>query len=392
MKYYIITYGCQMNESDSEKIVVLLQRQGHRPAKSEADANLIVLNACSVRQAAMHRVYSKINQYSGKKKVILAGCVLQKDKNALKEKVSEIWHPDSYFECPSVSLRSAPPAGGALKQSRTNTSVHGIATLPPVARNDATPAYVPIMTGCNNFCSYCAVPYTRGRERSRPADEIIAEVKALVKKGHKEIMLLGQNVNSYKSNSVSLRGATSPAGRRGDPDRLPPSTGLLRSARNDVNFAVLLKIINSLPGNFRLSFMTSHPKDMSDKLIATMAKCEKLAKNLHLPIQSGDNTILRKMNRHYTTNHYLILLKKIRKAIPDIKISTDIIVGFPGETKKQFQSTVALAKKAKFSGAFVAKYSPRPGTAAAKLKDNVPVEEKKRRWRILDTLINKFEH
>jgi len=356
MKYFILTYGCQMNESDSEKIAVLLQRQGHKPAKSAADADLIVLNCCSVRQAAMHRVYEKIYKYSGKKKIILAGCVLPKDKNALKEKIDEIWHPDSYFD---------PPVGGPLYR-------------------DKKPAYVPIMSGCNNFCSYCAVPYTRGREKSRPALDVINEVKNLIKEGRKEIMLLGQNVNSYRSTTdyrLPTTVNTNSGGRRSTVD-----------GKLSINFAKLLKAINSLPGNFALTFMTSHPKDISDELIATMAKCKKLTKNLHLPVQSGDNTILRKMNRKYTTSHYLDLLKKIRKAIPEIKISTDIIVGFPGETKKQFQNTVALAEKANFSGAFVAKYSPRPGTAAAKLKDDVPIEEKKRRWRILDTLINKFEH
>lgn len=388
MKYCIITYGCQMNESDSEKIAARLEHQGHKPAKNEEAADLIVLNCCSVRQAAMHRVYDKINKYSGKKKIILAGCILPKDKKMLKEKIGAIWHPDEYFECSpphTASLRGAPlPAG-----QRGNPE-----QLPPSPHS--APAYVPIMTGCNNFCSYCAVPFTRGHEKSRPAEEVINEVKSLIKNGAKEIMLLGQNVNSYSD--TSLRGGA-PCSKEGAPTKqsrantsvhgiaaLPPV------ARNDIRFPTLLKLINALPGNFRLSFLTSHPKDMSDGLIATMAKCEKLTKELHLPIQSGDNTILRKMNRQYTTAHYKNLIKKIRRAMPDIKISTDIIVGFPGETKKQFQNTIKLAKAIKFNGAFIAKYSPRPGTAAARLKDNVPTEEKKRRWKILDTLINKFEH
>jgi len=359
MKYHILTYGCQMNESDSEKIAILLQKQGNKPVKTEDEADLIVINACSVRQTAMHRVYEKIYKYSGKKKIILAGCVLEKDKNMFKEKVDEIWHPDKYFEClPAEALAKA---GAPLYC-------------------DKKVAYVPIMTGCNNFCSYCAVPYTRGREKSRPAREIITEVKELIKNRAKEIMLLGQNVNSYNSKFPISN------------FQFPNKSRISKSKNQTVNFAKLLKTINNLSGNFRLSFMTSHPKDMSDELIKTMANCEKLVKNLHLPIQSGDNTILRKMNRKYTTNHYLSLLKKIRRAIPDIKISTDIIVGFPGETKIQFQNTVTLAKKANFSGAFIAKYSPRPGTVAAKLKDDIPQEEKKRRWRILDTVINKFAH
>ena len=315
-----------MNESDSEKIAGVLRRQGHKLAKNEAGAELIVLNCCSVRQAAMHRVFQKIHQYEKNRKIILAGCLLEKDKNMLGGRVSDIWHPDKYFECTPFY---------------TNKDI----------------AYVPIMTGCNNFCSYCAVPFTRGREKSRPAPDIIKEVKSLIKKGYKEIMLLGQNVNSYKGGNI--------------------------------NFASILKKINDLPGDFRLTFMTSHPKDMSDELIATMAKCAKLKKEIHLPVQSGDDEILRKMNRHYTTAHYKNLIKKIRQAIPGVKISTDIIVGFPGETKEQFQSSVKLAKEVKFDMGYMAKYSPRPGTTAAKLPDDIPQSEKKRRWRILDKLINK---
>lgn len=364
MKYHIITYGCQMNTSDSEKIAVLLRARGHKPAKSEKSADIIVLNCCSVRQAAMDRVYDKINKYHKRmlshKRVIIAGCLLEKDKVALKDKVSEIWHPDSYFECLPTKILNPP--------------------RPPLKGGSRGLNYVPIMTGCNNFCSYCAVPYTRGREKSRPAEEIISEVKMLIKNGVKQIMLLGQNVNSYKSSTGY---------------RLPTTARTLTVDSGQwavANFTKLLKLINSLPGNFKLSFLTSHPKDMSDELIAAMAKCEKLIKELHLPVQSGDDVILRKMNRKYTATHYKNLVKKIRKAIPNIKISTDIIVGFPGETKKQFENTIKLAKTVRFDKAFIAKYSPRVGTAAAKLKDDVPTEEKKRRWRILDTLINKYEH
>ncbi len=330
-----------MNKSDSQKIAGILQKRGYKPAKSEAAADLIVLNACSVRQSAMDRVYAKINKYFRNKKIILAGCLLEKDKIALKEKVNEIWHPNKYFEC-----------------------------LPLFAKTGN--AYVPIMTGCNNFCSYCAVPYTRGREKSRPAKEIINEVKSLIKKGYKEIVLLGQNVNSYKSEI-----------RNQKPEKNPKSKN---QKLITVNFAKLLKIIEGLAGDFRLSFLTSHPKDMSDELIETMVKCEKLVKELHLPVQSGDNQILKKMNRGYTVTQYKNLVKKICQRIPGIKISTDVIVGFPGETKKQFQNTVKLFKEMCFDKAYIAKYSPRAGTVAAKLKDDVPPQEKKRRWKILDKI------
>lgn len=326
MKYWIITYGCQMNKSDSERIASILKKQGYLPALKEAEADLILINVCSVRQSAVNRVYAKVNKYFKKKKIILTGCVLKEDKNKLKNKVSEFWHPDYYFECLPIH------------QSKFQ-------------------AFLPIMTGCNNFCAYCVVPYTRGREKSRPAKEIIREIKSLVKKDYKEVILLGQNVNSYKDKNV--------------------------------NFPKLLKKINNIKGNFKINFITSHPKDMSDELIETMAKCQKLIKEIHLPVQSGDNEILKKMNRHYTASHYKKLIRKIKQKIPGIKISTDIIVGFPGETKKQFQNTVKLAKEIKFEKAYIAKYSPRQGTLAFKLKNNVSPQEKKTRWQILEKLINK---
>lgn len=326
MKYHIVTLGCQMNHSDSEKIASVLEKQGYKKASGENEADMVVVNMCSVRQSAVDRAYAKINKYYKAKKIILAGCILKADKKNLKDKVAEFWHPDKYFKC--------------LPKYQNKVS-----------------AFVPIMTGCNNFCAYCVVPYTRGREISRKAGQIIKEVKSLVKKGYKEIILLGQNVNSYKDEKVS--------------------------------FPALLKKINALKGDFRLNFITSHPKDMSDELIETMAGCQKLIPYLHLPVQSGDNQIMKKMNRYYTVAQYKNLIKKIREKIPEIKISTDIIVGFPGETKKQFQNTVNLCRAVKFDKAYISKYSSRPGTPAAKLKDDVSPREKKIRWQILEKLINK---
>ena len=317
-----------MNRSDGERIASVLKNRGYKPASKENEADLLVINMCSVRQSAVDRAYAKVNKYFKNKEIILAGCILRKDKEKLKNKVSEFWHPDKYFECS------------------------------PIYQSKET-CYVPIMTGCNNFCSYCVVPYTRGREVSRKAEEIIKEIKSLAKKGYKEVILLGQNVNSYKNKRV--------------------------------NFPDLLKKINSLEGDLRLNFLTSHPKDMSDDLIETMASCEKLIPYLHLPLQSGNNQILKKMNRHYTAAQYKNLIKKIRRKIPGIKISTDIILGFPSESKKQFENTVKLFKEIKFDRAYIAKYSPRPGTAAFKLKDNVPVEEKKRRYKVLNDLLQKLK-
>jgi len=341
MKYHIITYGCQLNKSDSEKIAPILEESGYQPTSKENMADLIVVNMCSVRQSAVNRAYSKINKYYKAKKIILAGCILQADKKNLKDKVAEFWHPDKYFECS------------------------------PAYQNKVS-AFVPIMTGCNNFCAYCVVPYTRGREVSRKAEKIIKEIKSLIKEGYsqrdkslfhpslcsgKEIILLGQNVNSYKD--------------------------------SDINFPKLLKKVNDIKGVFQLSFITSHPKDISDELIEIMANCEKLIPYLHLPVQSGDNQVLKKMNRYYTADQYKNLIKKLRQKIPGIKISTDIIVGFPNETRKQFQNTLKLCKEIKFDKAYIAKYSPRPGTSAFKLKDIVPLQEKKHRWQILEKLINK---
>lgn len=279
-----------------------------------------MINCCSVRQSAMDRVYAKINKFKDKK-IILAGCVLEEDKRKLKNKVDEIWHPDEYFD------------------------------LVPITSNPDT-AYIPIMTGCNNFCTYCAVPYTRGKERSRLSDEIIKEVKSLIKKDYKEIWLLGQNVNSY-------------------PD-----------------FPALLRKVNKIDGDFKIYFMSPHPKDFSDDLIKTMKECRKFSRCINLPVQSGNDEILKKMNRPYTVSHYKKLVRKIRKAIPDIKLSTDVIVGFPGETKKQFQDTVKLFKEIEFDSAYINKYSPRPGTPASKLKDSVPPLEKKRRWKVLNKIAN----
>lgn len=317
-----------MNESDSERIAAQLDKKGHQSVKNLKTANLVIINICSVRQSAINRVYSKVhslNRCSPRPKLVLTGCILEHDRQKLKDRVDQIW--------PLADLDTS-----AKCQSKIS-------------------AYLPVMTGCNNFCSYCAVPYTRGREISRPAQAIIKETKKLIKQNYKEIILLGQNVNSYQSKNT--------------------------------NFAKLLQMIEQLPGNFKIKFLTSHPKDLSDQLISVMTKSKKIAKEIHLPIQSGDNQVLKKMNRGYTVAQYKKLIKKIRQKMPEIKISTDIIVGFPSETKKQFQNTVKIVKEIKFNQAYIARYSPRPGTTAAKLKDNVPGQEKKRRWQIINKILNK---
>ena len=334
-KYYIITYGCQMNESDSEKIAFQLEKEGYKPAKAMEQADLAIINVCSVRQSAINRVHSKIKQLKSLKlKIILTGCILEKDKKKFKDQVDQIW--------PIIDFKAKPKYKPDKK------------------------ALVPIMTGCNNFCAYCAVPYTRDREKSRPANEIINEIKNLIKKGYREIILLGQNVNSYQGQSLKLR---------------PCSKDVI--LRTVLDFPALLKLLNNIPGRFQIKFLTSHPKDMSDELIKVIAQSKKISREIHLPVQSGNNQILKKMNRGYTIQDYKKLIRKIRKVIPKAEISTDFIVGFPNETEKQFKDTVKLIKEIGFKRAYISAYSPRANTAAFKLKDNVPSNEKKRRKRIL---------
>lgn len=319
MKYHLITFGCQMNKSDSEKIAGFFESKGYRPCQKLEQADLVIVNMCSVRQSAVDRVYG-LEPKLKNKATILTGCILKKDKRKLSKIFNNI------------------------------IDIKELIKAEPVYSSKTT-AFIPIMTGCNNFCSYCVVPYTRGREISRPSKEIIAEVKTLAKKGYKEIWLLGQNVNSYN------------------------------------NFPQLLKKLNKIPGDFLIKFTSSHPKDLSAELIKTMKECKKIAKYLNLPVQSGDDEILKKMNRPYTAKQYKDLVKKIRKQIPNIFLSTDVIVGFPGETKKQFENTRKLFEELQFDMAYINKYSPRAGTAAFRLKDNVSPKEKKRREKVLEKII-----
>jgi tRNA-2-methylthio-N6-dimethylallyladenosine synthase len=293
-------------------------------------------------------LFNRVKERAGpKQKIILTGCILEADKEKFKK------------------------LGVEIKQFK------GLEKIKPrphsTLRNVECEGFVPIMQGCDNFCSYCVVPYTRGRERCRPPEEIICEVKHLIKKGIKEITLLGQNVNSYryqvKSEKLKVKSCS--------------------SKLKVIDFADLLREINDLPGDFKLRFLTNHPKDMTDKLIDAIAQCKKVEKYIHLPVQSGDNEILRKMNRGYTREHYLALVKKIRQKIPDVELTTDIIVGFPGETQQAFRRTLDLFKQCRFANAFIAKYSPRPGTAAYKLTDDVPTEEKKDREKILNYIPRK---
>lgn len=373
--YYIITIGCQMNKSDSERIAGYLEENGYVLAPSETKADLVVLTTCGVRQSAEDRVYGLVNNIKKKNpkvRLILTGCLVGREdvKKRLEGKV-DIWLPIANLS--SLKFLLAPKTQH-LKPNIQNPNYLKIRPK----YNSKLSAFVPIGNGCNNFCAYCVVPYARGREIYRPAQEILEEVRELVSSGCKEIILIAQNVNSYKDGKI--------------------------------NFSKLLKMVNDIPGDFWIRFATSHPKDMSDELIKTIAECDKVCKHIHLPAQAGDDEILKKMNRKYTRENYVKLIGKIRQAlkiqnpksqIPNkskilnpknlipVSITTDIIVGFPGETKKQFANTVKLFKEVKFDMAYIAQYSPRFGTAAFKLKDNVSREEKKRREEELTKILRK---
>jgi len=340
-----------MNESDSERIAKQLNKKGYQEVKEIKSADLAIINICSVKQSAINRVYSKIKKTRSenpKAKIILTGCILEKDKQQFKDQVDEIWPIADFKNKPEYSSPKS--------------------------------ALIPIMTGCNNFCSYCAVPYTRGREKSRSTKELIKEIECLIKKEYEEIILLGQNVNSY-----SFKVRHNQVGTLRHRQKVP----LDRSDLEQVNFPILLQLICNIPGNFTIKFLTSHPKDMSDELIEKISENKKISKEIHLPIQSGDNEILKKMNRGYTVQDYKKLIKKIKKKIPQAKISTDIIVGFPDETEKQFQNTVNLVKEMNFIQVYVSAYSPRVGTTATKFKDNIPSNEKKKRKRIIFEMFKK---
>ncbi|MDP3888687.1 MAG: MiaB/RimO family radical SAM methylthiotransferase [bacterium] len=340
--YFIKTFGCSANVADSERIAGLYERKGYQAAKTLEEADVVIINSCSVRQSAEHRVYGLVNNLTrrltgsgpvNRSKIVLAGCMLRYGVTTLKEKLPEV---DEFLRMEDVGFEKM------------------------AERKDKQKALVPIMEGCNNFCTYCVVPYSRGREKSRPFEDTICEVEKLANSGCKEIVLLGQNVNSYGKDLNQKR-----------------------------KFSSLIDEIHKIKGVEKISFLTSNPWDLTDDIIQSI-KLPKVNKSLHLPVQSGDDEVLKKMNRHYSALQYIKLVEKIKKEIPEIKIGTDIIVGFPTETKEQFENTVKLCQRVKFEKAYIARYSPRSGTAAYKFKDDVPAMEKKRRWQILEKLINRY--
>ncbi|MBZ9569481.1 tRNA (N6-isopentenyl adenosine(37)-C2)-methylthiotransferase MiaB [Patescibacteria group bacterium] len=369
MNYFIITYGCQMNRSDSERIAAVLEKMNYEKALKINEADLILVNMCSVRQSAVDRVYGllpkfkKLQTTNYKLQTILTGCILKSDLKKFKNKFDFILPIKVLFYWPKFLKKAQYFYYPNPREEKFNEKFNAYYLKEKQKYSNNFSAYVPIMTGCNNFCSFCVVPYVRGPEISRPAEEILSEIKNLIKRGFKEIWLLGQNVNSYLSDKQQA------------------------TSDKEVNFPKLLKMVDDIEGNFWIRFTSSHPRDFSDELINVMAKCEKVTEYLNLPVQSGDNEILKRMNRPYIIEQYKNIVKKIRKKIPEISLSTDVIVGFPGETEKQFQNTAKLFKEIRFDMAYIARYSPRAGTTAAKFKDDVPPQEKKRRWKTLTEIL-----
>ncbi|MFH0768012.1 MAG: tRNA (N6-isopentenyl adenosine(37)-C2)-methylthiotransferase MiaB [Chloroflexota bacterium] len=343
-QYYIWTIGCQMNKAESQRLSGFFQQQGYQPSATAAKADIIVLNSCVVRESAENRVINKLDALKALKllrpdiTLAVTGCLVNSDTEQLKKKFPHVDHFFKPGDCPDWLNESE--WTNALPQH-----------LPPSV-------YVSIIQGCDNFCSYCIVPYRRGREKSRPVAEITCEVKELVRCGVKEVTLLGQNVDSYGHD-------------------LPDKPDL----------ADLLEELNGIEGLARLRFLTNHPKDMSLKLIETVAHLDKVCEQICLPVQSGNNDILKAMRRGYTVEHYRGLIAEIRRKIPGVALSTDVIVGFPSENEEPFQQTVSLLSELRFDTVHVAAYSPRPGTIAAReLEDNIPAAEKKRRLNSIEQL------
>ena len=355
--YYIDTYGCQMNAHDSESLAGILEIMGYVPAQAREEADIIVFNTCCVRENAENRIKGNIGAVKPLKEkrpdliTVVCGCMTQQPgvAESLKKTFSFIdivMGSGCVHKLPELLLevlsgrRTAPLLSGPNEAITEHT---------PVKRVRKESAYINIMYGCNNFCSYCIVPYVRGRERSRRSEDILEEARALAGDGCLEIVLLGQNVNSYGKDS------------------------------GEISFAQLLRRLDKIDGIKRISFMTSHPKDLSEELIDAMAQCEHVSNQLHLPVQSGSDRILRLMNRKYTRAHYMDLVRSIREHIPDIGLSTDLIVGFPGETDEDFEDTLSLCREIGFASAFTFIYSKRSGTPAASMPEQVPLKIKRER-------------
>ncbi len=352
-KFTIHTFGCQMNENDSERISGMLKAEGAHLEESVENSDIVIINTCAVRQKSEEKLYSFLGRLGDLKRkrdiaVGVVGCVAQLYRAGLLDQspaIDFVMGPDNYGHIPDILINQTNEKIVSTQWSRAWQEI----PFSKIHRKGKTSAYVTIMEGCNNFCTYCVVPFTRGGEKHRPERNIIDEIRQLAQEGYLEIQLLGQNVNSYKD----------------------PETG--------TSFEHLLKEVNSVEAIQWIRFLTSHPKDLPFSLAQTMRKIPKICRQLHLPLQSGSSAILKKMNRGYTKEEYLERIQMLRSEMPDMSFSTDIIVGFPGETENDFEQTLEVLKKVHFTNIFSFRYSPRPLTAAAKIEDSVPFEVKKQR-------------
>ena len=355
-KYYITTMGCQLNENDSEKIAGIVEKMGFEKTEKIEEADLVIYNTCCVRENAEERLFGKLGELKKQKEekgtiIAIGGCMMQEP--AMLEKIKKSYnYTDIVFGTHTLhkfeeDLRKTLESG---KRVRDVIDIDGeVIEGLPIKRSDASKASVTIMYGCNNFCTYCIVPYVRGRERSRKPEDILKEIKELAEEGYKEITLLGQNVNSYNGGE-------------------------------GYKFANLLNDVCKIDGIERIRFISPHPKDFTDDVIEAIANNPKIARVIHLPLQSGSTEVLRKMNRKYTKEQYLELVNKMTTRIPDIVLSTDIIVGFPGETEEDFEDTLDVVRKVNYEQVYMFIYSRREGTVADKMENQIPEEIKHQRF------------
>ncbi len=367
-KAMVDTYGCQQNEADSEHIRGFLRAMGYGFTESEDEADVIVINTCAIREHAENRVLGNVGALVHVKRrhpgqiICLCGCMMNEEH--VKEKIRAsyrhvdlVFPPQALWRFPELLQKVMDDGKRVFDQENEDAIAEGM----PVVRQGKMKAWVSVMYGCNNFCSYCIVPYVRGRERSRRPEDILREVKELAAEGYKEITLLGQNVNSYG-----------------------------KDLEEDIDFAGLLRRVNEVEGDFLIRFMTSHPKDASQALFDAMGECEKVAPQLHLPVQAGSSRVLKAMNRGYSREEYLAKVRAVKEAVPGIVLTSDIIVGFPGETEEEFEETLTLLEEVGFDALFTFIFSPREGTPAAGLEDPVSHGDKVKRFERLTALQDKI--
>ena len=375
LKYYIMTMGCQLNENDSEKLCGMLEKMNYTKTDNMKEADLVLFNTCCVRENAEEKLFGKVGEVKKQKEekgtiIAIGGCMMQ-EEHIIKKLKESYPYVDIIFG--THTLHKFPE--DLYKALEENRKIRDILDIDgeivegiPISRNDKTKASVTIMNGCNNFCTYCIVPYVRGRERSRNPRDIIEEIRELAKQGYKEVTLLGQNVNSYL--------------------RVEREKNIEFEEYEGVNsFATLLRAVNKIDGIDRIRFVSPHPKDFTDDVIEAIRDCDKVCKLVHLPLQSGSTEVLKRMNRKYTKEQYLNLVDKIREKIPNVRFTTDIIVGFPGETTEEFEDTLDVVRKVKFEQVFMFIYSRRVGTPADKMEDQIPEEIKHKNFDKLKALV-----